>query len=78
MYIGQNPSPEVTCKFIIRWSAKNIISFVVDKRANCPGSAGVGFLDKSARFYPQDYKRAVTFELADSETFLSARAADGC
>ena len=69
---------QLTCKVSISWSKDGSISLAVDKLANCPGHAGYGFVEKSSGFTAQDYLRKVTFELNDSDTFLSARTADGC
>lgn len=77
-YVGPGQVAQVTCKVTIDWNKRGSISLAVDKRMNCPGNAGYGFVEKSSRFASRDYLHKVTFELTDSDTFLSARTADGC
>lgn len=77
-YVGNNRTRSLTCLVNISWDSKGSISLIVDAVANCPGDAGYGFRQKSSYFTARDHLKNVTFELNDSETFLSARTAQGC
>jgi hypothetical protein len=77
-YVGTGQSAQLTCQVSIAWDDLRNISLAVDERASCPGHAGYGFAEKSSRFTAGDFLGKVTFELDDSDTFSSARTAEGC
>jgi hypothetical protein len=69
---------EATCQARIDWGRSGEVVVDVDRRRNCPDNAGYGFMWKSSRFSAGDFMTKVTFELDDSDSFFSARTADGC